>query len=88
MNVEVLLFGKLRELATRQRVVSVTDGARLIDLIEWLVKEYGVEFREEVNHIERLHILINGQYYDFLDNAETLLKEGDVVAILPLLAGG
>jgi hypothetical protein len=28
MNIEVLLFGKLRELALRQQVVSITDGAR------------------------------------------------------------
>lgn len=64
------------------------DGARLIDLIKWLGKEYGDDFREEVNHVERLHIMINGRYYDLLDNMETPLKEGDVVAMLPLLAGG
>ena len=38
MNIEVLFFGKLRELATRQRVISMMDGARLADLIEYLAK--------------------------------------------------
>ena len=88
MNIEVLLFGNRRELATRQQVVSLVAGARLIDLIEWLVKENGVDFGKEVNHIEGLHILINGQYYDLLGGMETPLEEGDVVAMLPLLAGG
>jgi MoaD family protein len=88
MNIEVLFFGKLRELAVRQRVVSITDGARFIDLVDWLVKEYGVGFHEEINHKERWHFLINGRYYNPLDDMEVPLKEGDVVAILPLLAGG
>jgi len=85
MNVEVRLYGRFRELATRQRVVTLTEGARLADLIEWLAKEYGDDFREEVNHLKRLNILISGQY---CHNTETLLKEGDVIVILPLLAGG
>jgi molybdopterin converting factor small subunit len=88
MNIEVLFFGKLRELAVRRRVVSITDGARLIDLVDWLVKEYGADFREEINHKERWHFLINGRYYNPLDGMEVPLKDGAVVAMLPLLAGG
>ena len=88
MNIEVLFFGKLRELAVRQREVSITDGTRFIDLVDWLIKEYGVGFREEINHKERWHFLINGRYYNPLDGMEMPLKDGDVVAILPLLAGG
>jgi len=88
MNVEVLLFGKLRELSIRQQVVSIADGARLRDLVDWLVKEYGADFGEEINHKERWHFLLNGQFYNPLDGMEVPLKDGDVVAILPYLAGG
>jgi len=88
MNIELLLFGKLRELAVRQRVVSITEGARLIDLVDWLVKEYGADFGEEVKHEERWHFLLNSQFYNPLDGMEVPLKDGDVVAMLPYLAGG
>jgi molybdopterin converting factor small subunit len=88
MKIELLLFGKLRELAVRQRKVSIADGARFADLVDWLVKEYGAGFGEEIDHKERWHFLINGKYYSPLDSLEIPLKDGDVVAILPYLAGG
>jgi MoaD family protein len=88
MNIELLLFGKLRELAVRQREVLIADSARFSDLVDWLIKEYGAGFGEEIGHKERWHFLINGRYYNPLDSLEIPLKDGDVVAILPLLAGG
>ncbi len=88
MKIELLLFGKLRELAVRQREVSIADGARFTDLLDWLVKEYGAGFGEEISHKERWHFLINGRYHNPLDSLDLPLKDGDVVAILPLLAGG
>jgi molybdopterin converting factor small subunit len=88
MNIEVLLFGKLRELAVRQQVISINGGARLRDLVDWLVREYGPDFGQEVDHQERWHFLLNGRFYNPSDGMEMLLKDGDVVAILPLLVGG
>ena len=88
MNVEVLFFGQFRELATRRQVLPLKDDARLVDLIKWLVKEYGDDFRKEISDAGRLHILINGQHCDLLDNTETVLKDSDVVAILPPATGG
>jgi molybdopterin converting factor small subunit len=88
MNIEVLLFGKLRELAIRQQVVSINDGARLRDLVDRLVKEYGAGFGEEVDHEERWHFLLNGWFYNPPDGMEVPLKDGDVVVMLPMLAGG
>jgi molybdopterin converting factor small subunit len=88
MNIELLLFGKLRELAVRQREVSIADGAQFSDLVDFLIKEYGAGFGKEINHKERWHFLINGRYHNPLDSLEIPLKDGDVVAILPYLAGG
>jgi len=88
MNVEVLFFGRFRKLATRQQVLSLKDDARLVDLIERLVKEHGGDFHREISDAGRLQILINGQHRDLLENKETVLKDGDVIAILPLVSGG
>ena len=53
MNVAVLFFGQLREIAgTRQEVISMRDGARLFDLLERLGGKYGTPFCEEVGRIE------------------------------------
>ncbi len=87
MNIEVLFFGDLRKLAaTRQRVITMTEGTQLTHLIEQLVKEYGGVFEEQIN--STLRILINGREYEILNGMETPLKDGDVVVLLPIIAGG
>lgn len=88
ISVEVLCFGRFRELAARQSIAFLEPGARLADLIEWLVKEYGADFQQEMNQAGEPRILINGQYHDLLGKMEAPLKDGDVVAILPLAIGG
>jgi molybdopterin converting factor small subunit len=88
VKIKVLFFGKLRELAVQQREVSLTDHARFIDLVDWLGREYGADFREEIGHKERWHFLINGRNYNPSDNMEVPLKDGDFVVFLPFLTAG
>jgi molybdopterin synthase sulfur carrier subunit len=89
MNVEVLFFGQLRELAAVRQVTFVmSDGARLVDLIEHLGEEYGDSFRRELSNTSHLQILINGQEHTFLGGMETPLKDGDTVVLLPPIFGG
>jgi len=89
MNIEVLFFGQLRELtAVNRRTAVVKDGARLADLIEHFGEEYGAAFRQQVDNIKGLRILINGREYTLLGGMEAPLKDGDTVAILPPIFGG
>lgn len=88
MNVNVLFFGRFRELAVRDQVVSLKEGGRLADLLEHLSQEYGADFRNEVNNKEQIHILVNGQFHNILEDMKTPLKDGDVVALMPLATGG
>ena len=88
MNIEVLFFGDFRKVAPRQRVISVTEDVRLAHVIERLVEEYGSDFHQAMDDKERLRILVNGREYDLLDGMETPLKDGDVVAFIPLITGG
>lgn len=89
MNVTVLFFGKFRELtARRDQIVPLKEGAQLADLIEYLSQEYGTALRSELSNREQLQILVNGQYHNILDNIKTKLKNGDVIALMPLASGG
>ena len=88
MNIDVWLFGRFRELATRQLIVSLESGARLGDLIEWLIKEYGIEFGEEIKNTKNYAIMRNKRYCDLSTHWNKALKDGDVVAFMPIVAGG
>lgn len=89
MDIEVLLFGKLRELSgIREIVVSVGEGARLSDLIEQLGERFGPAFQTEVNHLQGLRILVNGREHSLLGGREARLRHKDNVVFLPPIAGG
>ncbi len=89
MNIEVLFFGKLRELtAVNRRAIVVKDDSKLADLLERLSEEYGADFHHQVNNIQGLRILINGREYTLLGGMEASLKEGDTVVLLPPIFGG
>jgi MoaD family protein len=89
VNVEILFFGQLRELASVRQVTFVmSDGARLGDLIKHLGEEYGDVFCRELSNTRRLQILINGQQHALLGGMEAPLKDGDTVVLLPPIFGG
>jgi MoaD family protein len=89
VNVEILFFGQLRELAAvRQATFVMSDGARLADLIKHLGEEYGDAFRHELSNTRRLQILINGQQHTLLGGMEAPLNDGDTVVLLPPIFGG
>ena len=89
MNIEVMFFGQLRELTAANRMTTaVKDGASLADLMEHLGEEYGAAFRQKVDNVQGLRILINGQEYKWLGGMEAPLNDGDTVVLLPPIFGG
>ena len=89
MRVEVLFFGNHRELAnTAREVLSLKAGTPLSGLFEKLADRHGNEFRSELAKKENLTVLVNGRHYGTLDGVETILKDKDTVAILPVIFGG
>jgi molybdopterin converting factor small subunit len=89
MKVEVLLFGNPRELAgTSTEVLSLEEGTRLSNLLEVLGSRHGKALADELRHTEALTIMINGRHFASLGGVETLLKDEDTVAILPITFGG
>jgi sulfur-carrier protein len=89
MDIEVLFFGKLRELSgIRKIVVSVGESARLSDLIKQLGERFGSAFQTGVDHLQGLRILVNGREHGLLGGRETRLRHKDNVVFLPPLGGG
>ena len=88
MNIEVWFYGKFRELATRRQIVTLEKGARLDDLAEWLIQAVGREFGEELEKTKNYTIMMNQRYCSLSADRDKLLRDGDIVAFLPLVAGG
>ena len=95
MRVSVRLFTTLRELAGKREEMLDFDmeTVRVIDALRDLAEKYGKQFeaylfndRDEVR--EHLQLLVNGRDVSLLEQNETLLREGDKVAIVPPVGGG
>jgi molybdopterin converting factor small subunit len=54
-----------------------------------LLKKLDLEVREKAGRLEsNMVIMVNGRNIHFLNGLETILKNGDVVVIMPILIGG
>jgi len=89
MKLEVLFFGKFRDITGVSRTEAVIeDGSRLADLVNYFGAQYGKEFAENVDGIPGLRILVNGREYYLLGRMEAPLSDGTTVVFLPPVAGG
>jgi MoaD family protein len=90
LKLEVMYFGKLRDLAggTTKEMVDVVEDIRLDELLEQFGERFGAGFTKNLHEIRDLRILINGREYHLLGGMTTKLKEGDKVVLLPPVFGG
>jgi molybdopterin synthase sulfur carrier subunit len=90
-GVTVELAGALARFAGEKRVTVETGP--LSEMLDALASGHGVEFRDRLFDEEGrprrfINIYVNGRDYRFLDKLDTVLQEGDVVALLPAVSGG
>jgi molybdopterin synthase sulfur carrier subunit len=94
MNIKIKFFTSLREITGKKTIsLQLKNMISVEELISLLVKRYGKKFKEYVytnqgNIQDFLSFLINGKNINNLQSFSTLLKDGDVVAILPPVGGG
>jgi molybdopterin synthase sulfur carrier subunit len=95
LKIAVRLFTTLRELAGRGEESLEFNMASVTvqEVLEALVERHGKAFKEYLYDDKRrvrehLQLLVNGKSVDLLGNLETLLREGDVVAVVPPVGGG
>jgi molybdopterin synthase sulfur carrier subunit len=81
----------LRKLTEGQGEIKA-DGKSVQDLINTLEQQYpGLRERlyDEQGELRRfVNIYVNEEDIRFMQGKETLLKEGDIVSIVPAIAGG
>ena len=88
MDIEVWFYGRFRELASRRMIVSLGKGARLEDLADWLIGSVGPEFGEALKQTKDYTLMRNQRYCNLLADKDELLRDGDIVAFLPITSGG
>jgi sulfur-carrier protein len=91
MSVPVRIPTPLRKLTQNQEIVQI-EGATIRDLIDNLEQSYpGLKERicDDQNKIRRfVNVFVNDEDIRFLQDAETAVKPGDEVSIVPAIAGG
>lgn len=91
MAVSVLIPTPLRTLTAGQDTVDVQAGT-VTTLVEQLEQAYpgmGGRLKGDDGTLRRfINIYVNDEDVRFLQGAETALKDGDQVSIVPAIAGG
>jgi molybdopterin synthase sulfur carrier subunit len=91
MPVIVRIPTPLLSLTNGQREVDA-EGRNILELIEDLERRYpGLKERlcDEQGNLRRfINFFVNDEDIRFLENEKTSLKDGDVVSIVPAIAGG
>ncbi|MEM1507539.1 MAG: MoaD/ThiS family protein [Candidatus Bathyarchaeia archaeon] len=95
MRVKVRAFGELTPMLGDELTVELNEGASISDLISKISSEIS-GFKEKIKYLSSqqgvtdfgLVMLLNGVNINLLEGTKTRLKDGDVVVILPPVAGG
>lgn len=87
----VSFFGMVRDI-TGEKETQIEGGGSVESLLKALSEKYGVNFGEKVlNTPERgmdLIILLNGRHIEHVGGSSAPVKEGDHLAVFPLVGGG
>jgi molybdopterin synthase sulfur carrier subunit len=90
---EVRIFGSLRPLVGQRAIeVAVPPGGTVGDMLARTAASYpalGARMLDEGGRPTRaVHVLVNGRSIAFLDGVDTVLQEGDRIALFPPVGGG
>ena len=89
MKIEVLFFGRPRELAgAARKIITVKKGACLADLFRVLENRYGIRYTGDLKHKDAVMVMVNGRNSKNLGEQNTPLEDQDTVAVMPVVVGG
>jgi molybdopterin converting factor small subunit len=92
VKVKVKALGRLSSSLGKEKNFELADRATIGDLLSILKEKTAVVQKEALFRFDRtepeLTVLLNGQNVQTLDGLKTLLKDGDLVLLLPSIYGG
>ncbi|MGQ9550788.1 MAG: MoaD/ThiS family protein [Candidatus Bathycorpusculaceae bacterium] len=96
MRVKVEYLGHIKNVldSAREEEVEIDDEASIIDLLIKLCEKYGEPFRKAIyqkggSDVKPNYVItVNGYLLNQLEGVETKLKNGDHVALMPIVSGG
>jgi len=91
MAISVLIPTPLRGLTADQDTVQAEAAsvAELVTVLETAYPGMGNRLTDDSGNLRRfINLYVNGEDIRFLQSAETPLKDGDEVSIVPAIAGG
>jgi molybdopterin synthase sulfur carrier subunit len=86
-------FGHLTTVAKGHQLEVEFTGTTINDFLGELIARFGEPMRNILYpkggaFSEMLYVLVNGKNMAHLDGAWTVLRDGDIVSVLPMTAGG
>lgn len=94
MEVTVRYFTIIRDITgTREEKIDAEEGSTVEDVLRILVKRYGKEFERYISSGRdhkgmKLLFFVDGRNVEGSDGFKTRLRSGNVLAIMPPVAGG
>ncbi|WP_440944885.1 MoaD/ThiS family protein [Methanosarcina sp. T3] len=94
MKILVKFLATIREITDKSEIeLEIRPGYTVGTALQTLQASYGTEFKEATTGttaggIPKVRFLVNGRNADFLEGLETELKAGDVLVLVPPVAGG
>jgi molybdopterin synthase sulfur carrier subunit len=90
---KVRMFGTLRQFVGAKEVeVYVEAGDTVWNMLEKLTAEYptlrGRVLDDDGNLQSSINVLVNGRSIRFLDGLNSIIQEGDKLALFPPVGGG
>ena len=91
VEVNVVTFAKIKKIVGKKQFLF--EATMVSDLIHKLIKEFGSELEQELfneqGEIRKIYrIIVNARNINLLNGLETELHEGDMVVLMPAIAGG
>jgi len=94
MRILVKFLANIREITDESEIeLEIRPGDSIETVMKTLELRYGKGFKEATtgttaSGIPNVSILVNGRDMDFLKGLKTELQEGDIVVLIPPVAGG
>lgn len=89
--IKVLFFATIRDY-TNEKETTVEGVSTVKELLSLLSGRYGPNFKTEIFEgdtiSDRVIALVNGRHIVRTGGVETPLKDGDTVAVFPIIGGG